>query len=297
MDHSDSQKPHNLHPGETAENRHQFAKREVHDCDINLKQKNRHLLKVLSYNVWNTVEYWEERITQVLKLVKDNSPDVCCLLEVTKECHQYILDALEKLYIIFQVFIEEGDQSGMVLLCKRETVDLPLGSEPYYYDFKDRSGRVIGVELVVLSNSEKIHVLCTKLDDHPDNEHIRSEQFDVLDHIIKKIRNCIVVGDFNIFLSGEETVEHKILRSKLNDCWIKMGCPGRVKYTFDGIKNKLTKDRSQMRASRIYYVGSRLTIKSLSFIGTNHISTNLPIAPSCHYGIIGIFQCGKQSDY
>jgi endonuclease/exonuclease/phosphatase family metal-dependent hydrolase len=267
-----------------------IRKREMREPNIDIKRDPRHLIKVLTYNIWHKEEYWQERIQHVVKLVKDTSPDVCCLLEVSQNCYHYVAKTLDPFYIVFQVFIEEGDTAGMVLLCRREAVELPEGSQPYYYDYSSGEGRVIGVELVLLSNGEHIHVLCTKLDDHRDNDHIRSDQFGMVQHVIKGIKNCILVGDFNVFGDKEE-IDSKIMQSKLNDSWIKMGCPNKIKYTFDGKRNHITRDRTQLRASRVYYSGSHLSIRSMGFIGTGHISPDVPISPSCHYGLTAVFQC------
>jgi endonuclease/exonuclease/phosphatase family metal-dependent hydrolase len=289
----DEQKQHyTLQPGATIP---QIAKRELYDRELDFTAVPKHLIKVLTYNIWDRQEYWQERIEHVVRLIKEHGPDVTCLLDVSENCYNYINDQLEKTYIVFQVFLLEGERTGMVLLCKRDTVNLPEGTQPYYYDFNCGIGRVIGVELKLLSNGERLHVLCTKLDDHRDNDHIRSDQFAVVQQVIKKLRNCIVVGDFNIFRDGEE-VQHKIMSSKLNDAWTKMGCPNRVKYTFDGKRNHITQDQSQLRASRIYYMGSHLHIKSLGLIGTNYISDRLKVRPSCHYGLIGTFQCEKLTE-
>lgn len=265
-----------------------IKKRELQEPDIDIKREARHLIKILTYNIWDKQEYWQERIQHVVKLIKDGFPDVACLLEVSENCYHYVAKMLDPFYIVFQVFIEEGNKSGMVLLCRHDTVSLPTGCQPYYYDFKSE-GRIIGVELVLKSNSERFHFLCTKLDDHRDNDHIRSDQFSVVQHVIKGIKNCILVGDFNIFGDKEE-VESKIMKSKLSDAWIKMGCPNRIKYTFDGKRNGITRDRTQMRASRIYYSGSHLSIRSMGLTGTGCISPDVQISPSCHYGLTAVLQ-------
>lgn len=276
-----------LRPGDI-----QPTKRELYDRELEFTSKPKHLLKVLTYNIWDKQEYWQERTEHVVRLIKEQGPDVACLLDVSENCYNLLNDELDKFYILFQVFLLEGDNVGMVLMCKRETVAIPDGSQPYYYDFPNGHGRVLGAELEVLSNKEHVNVLCTKLDDHRDNDYIRSDQFSVVQQVIKKLKNCIVVGDFNIFKDTED-VHHKILESKLDDSWIKMGCPNRVKYTFDGKRNRITQDRSQLRASRIYYNGSHLHIKSLGFIGTTVISDTLRITPSCHYGVMATFQCER----
>lgn len=278
-------------------------KRELnpHDSEVDFTPRRRrqptNLLKVMNYNIWDKVEYWEERVQQVIRIIKDNAPDVCCLHEVSEPCYTYIRDALKSFYLVFQAFIDEGDKVGSVLLCKLDTVSLPEGSQPYYYDFPKTSssyergnGRVIGVELVLKSNGDRVNMLCTKLDDHPDNDHVRNEQFKVVQQVLKGLRNCILAGDFNIFHHDEDIVR-ELTSSKLMDAWVKLGCPNRVKYTFDGKRNTITADRSQLRASRVYYTGNHFQPKAFSLVGTSHISDSLPIAPSCHYGVIGTFQC------
>lgn len=281
-----------LQPGET---HYGITKKELYENDIDLTVKAKSLLKILSYNIWDKTDYWEERISHIVKLIRDNNPDVCCLLEVSKECYDFLVDALEHSYLLFQVFILENETTGMVLLCNKATVDLPEGTQPYYYDFQT-DGRVVGVELELMSTGEKFHVLSTKLDDHRDNDHIRNEQFSLVSKVVKNLKNCIVAGDFNIFKDGED-VESCILSSKLKDSWTKMGCPVRVKYTFDGKRNRITQDTTQLRATRLYYYGSHLDIKSLSLIGTSPISDQLPIAPSCHYGLLGVFQYEKMNEH
>eukprot|EP01127_Copromyxa_protea_P021278 TRINITY_DN7278_c0_g1_i1.p1 TRINITY_DN7278_c0_g1~~TRINITY_DN7278_c0_g1_i1.p1 ORF type:complete len:504 (+),score=87.07 TRINITY_DN7278_c0_g1_i1:32-1543(+) len=46
-------------------------------------------LKVLSYNVWNFNENYQERMEKVVKRIKENSPDVVCLQEVRITDWQY----------------------------------------------------------------------------------------------------------------------------------------------------------------------------------------------------------------
>lgn len=270
-----------------------LTKRELEEPNIEIRTAPRHLIKILSYNVWAEESYWQERIHSVIKNIKDSTPDVACLLDVTQACFDRLMNALESTYILFQVFIEEGNECGMVILCRKETVELPAGTQPYYYDYNVGEGRIIGLELNLRSNGEVINVLCTKLDDHRDNDNIRAEQFQIAHHVIKSLKNLILVGDFNVY-SDEEDIEKKISQSKLQDIWITMGCPGKVKYTFDGKKNSCTSDKSQLRATRIYYAGNHLDVKSMGITGTSVISDDVPMPPSCHYGLQACFQSGKR---
>lgn len=277
---------------------HRLSKREV-DNPINLvSRQEKHILKVMTYNIWEESSYWQERTNAVIQIIKSQSPDVACLLDVTKQCYDVFSRVLESTYIVFQVFTEEEKPSGIVLLCRRDTLELPDGSQPYYYDYAT-NGRIIGVELKVLSSGDYINVLCTKLDDYRDNDNVRLEQFKIANHVINKdlkIKNYILMGDFNIF-SDNEPVAGAISSTRMVDAWVKMGCPPKVKYTFDGKKNKSTTDRTRLRASRIYYHGTRLNIKSMGFVGMGRISEDAPLPPSCHYGLVAWFQVGHRKEW
>ena len=256
--------------------------------------EQRHILKVLTYNIWDQQHYWQERLHAVIRTIKENAPDVVSLLDVNVQCLEVLNQTLSGQYIVFEVFQIEGAEKGIVLLCRRGTVKIPEGTTPYYYDYNSGEGRVIGVEIEILSTGNRVHVLATKFDDHPDNDYIREEQFGVVKRVIKPLKQCIVMGDFNVY-GSREGVEKALEQSKLTDTWIKLGCPPRARYTYNGKRNTCVRDKRQLRASRVYFTDTeQLDIRSYCLLGLAPISEEVPIPPSCHYGVLAAFQSNKR---
>jgi hypothetical protein len=243
------------------------------------------LVKVMSYNVWYHSKYWQERMENIVRIIKRGGADVVSLIDVSKEAFRYITDALESFYLVFQVFVSEGKSSGIVMLFRRETIEVQEENPPYYYDLP-HGATIIGTEVVHKTSGNKFHVLTTKLDDNPENDHHRQSQCETIHQIIRKdkINTFILIGDMNFFNKGE-IGEQKMIQMKIRDAWLTLSCPYKVKYTFDGKNNPIivrTKDR--FRTARTYYRG-RFHARSLSIVGQAVISKDLPIPPSPYYGL------------
>ena len=267
-------------------------KKELDDSSaIEIDEKKKPHLRVLSYNIWNNSSYWQERLSTVIRIIKSNSPDVICLMDVNKLCWEELRDTLEKYYIVFQVFLEEGNQSGIVLFCNRDTMQIPENTQPYYYDYNCGTGRIIGVELIHKETGDKVHVLATALDNTPDNDYVRAEQYAVIQKVTKSLKHYILVGDFNI-QSHREEIEKKLIASNMSDVWIDMGCPLKAKYTYNGRKNQWARNKKQLRSTRIYSHTSHYNIIGFNMVGLEDPETKF--APSCHYGIMATFE-GKSA--
>lgn len=271
-----------------------LCKRQISNQEKVYKLNDEPLLKAISYNVWNNSSYWQERIGAITKLIKTESPDVVCLIDVTEQAFHMISKILDKHYIIFQVFIDEKKQCGIVLLCNRDTVSIPEKSPPYYYDYPTGYGQIIGTELIHKRTGTKFHTLATKLDENPDNDHIRDNQCDVITQVVRKLENYILMGDMNIYHRSEKAEEKLSLvgaSSRMIDSWIKIGCPNKVRYTYDGKKNPIIKNKLQVRNARIYYRSRHhlLKVKSISLLGYENISETIKVPPSPYYGLETIF--------
>jgi hypothetical protein len=55
----------------------------------------------------------------VIHIIKETNPDVVCLLDVNKLSWETLRATLESTFVMFQVFLEEGNKSGIVLCCNR----------------------------------------------------------------------------------------------------------------------------------------------------------------------------------
>ena len=219
-------------------------------------------LSVLTYNVSGQMKNEPQetaiiRMKMISKILLDNLPDVICLLDVSLLNYQILSKLLSNKYILFQVFIEEKDKYGEVLLCLRDTTEIPEDCQPYYYDLTIGKGRVVGTELFIKALDLTVNILLTKLQS--------SEQFVLLEQVAKPFKHVILMGDFT-----EKDIEHDFC-----DAWIKMGCPSYLR---------------NYRTSRILWTkDSELMPINLALLGTSVIKKiNLP--PSSHLGLMATFQ-------
>uniref|UniRef100_A0A6C0J7I9 Endonuclease/exonuclease/phosphatase domain-containing protein n=1 Tax=viral metagenome TaxID=1070528 RepID=A0A6C0J7I9_9ZZZZ len=281
-------------------NRHTIQRREIGTRTGNLivsdnKQNEKPLLKISTHNIWNNVSYFQERLFAVIRALKKREPDVACLVDVSTEAYNILEKNLDKHFISLQVFTAEGNPSGIVLLCNKKTIEIPEGSQPYYYDYP-QGGRILGAEIQHIESNFKFHILATRLDDNPDNDHIREQQCDIIYNVVKKIHNYILVGDINIYSRGERA-EVKINKI-MNDSWIKIQCPSELRFTYNGKSNPLIRNNERIRNSRIYYKTkkSRLTPKAMSLICIGNISNEVKFPPSPYYGLEVIYQIKKDKN-
>lgn len=250
---------------------------------------------VLTYNVWFGELYQKERLFKIIAMIREKAPDIVCLQELTVETFNVIENRLGPFYQIFQAFITEGNPYGSCIMCKKDTVKIvESGDNPYYYDYSHTKmhRRVVGCEIEFSKFiAPKMHILTTHLESLPENDTFRGHQVDVLQSVIKPLKNCIVAGDFSI-VSQEEDAEKKLHASKLKDCWIEMGCPFKVKHTYNSKKNINIVDKMQQRYDRIMYHSSSNAVKPklLSLIGRDNVSQSVPVPPSNHYGLLAEFE-------
>ena len=241
----------------------------------------------LTYNVWCEDLYFEERMNYIVNIIKNSKPDVVGLVDANEACSDLISKSLGKYYSVFEVFTQNEDKSGCMLLCCKDTIELQKNTQPFYYDYP-KGSRVIGADVVLKENLFKFSVLVTRLNDNPDNDHIREAQCGVLQQVTKDIKNYVMLGDFN-FYSIDENGLTKLTASK--DVWLEMNCPSRIKYTFDGLSNPMIKKKITVRNSRIYYASSQLEPKLLSLVGVDDIESigEKRVKPSLYYGLEAVF--------
>ena len=257
---------------------------------------NDNRFSVLSYNVWFDENFRIERISKLVSLINIYEPDIVCFQELTKSIYKLVEEAVTDNYYIFQIFTNEDNPYGTALAFKKETTSLV--DKPYYFDYSgctrmDR--RIIGCEAHIAGTN--IHFLTTHLESLSKNAPLRSKQFDVIEKAIGDLDNVIIAGDFNITGKNEE-IEHKIAASRLEDCWIKIGCPSRIAWTYDGRTNSNIKGNTRSRLDRIYYgKGSRdFRIARMQLIGRSHVSSDIQIPASDHYGLLTDFIVKDNTD-
>lgn len=243
-------------------------------------------LRILTWNIWCEDQFAHERTAHIIRYLKKMEADVICLQEVTDISYPLIKQAMESSYEMFQIFIDENASYGMCLLCRKKTT--VIASQPYYYDFDNTSmgRRVIGCEVEHLNSNLKFHVLNTHLESMKDNDHVRVDQFEVINKVSKQLKYCFLAGDLNSYSPTEE-LEQKIDSSKFYDSWIAIGCPAKIKYTYNHRRNVNIKGRQSTRFDRILCNNHNVFhVKSMSLIGCDDISETVPMPASDHYGLV-----------
>ena len=259
-------------------------------------QKDTAVFSVLTYNIWLEEKYSKERTLKIVNTIKRHMPDIVCLQEVTEYTLDIIKKKLEPYYQNFHSFVEERKSYGMCFLCKRDTVKVL--DRPYYYEYDgitSMSRDIIGCEVEFLKLPKMpFHVMTTHLESLPDNDHLRSEQFDVISEVIKPLKNLVLLGDFNIY-SLQEDIERKISNSKLKDSWVEVGCPNRIKHTINYRKNSNVRGKVLSRSDRIYYSTNnpQFSVNKMSLLGLEQTSYNVSIPPSYHYGLLAEFRLDR----
>lgn len=251
-------------------------------------------LRLLTHNIWNNDSYLQERLGAVIKNIKIKNPDVACLIDVSEQAYHILNNTLDKHYLLFQVFIDEGNKSGTVIFCNRHTIEIPEGSQPYYYDYP-QGGRILGCELIHKESMLNFHVLATRLDYNPDNDHIREAQCDVIHNVVRKLDNYVVLGDFNVYHRAEKA--EQFLNHIMNDVWIKMHCPSKLRYTYNGKTNPIIKNNEKIRNTRIYYRSKKdkFVPKSMSLSCIGMISDTVKLPPSPYYCLEAIIQIKEKN--
>lgn len=264
---------------------------------------------VLTYNVWVHEAYQKERLLKIINIVRTKMPDILCLQELTTESFPFVEARLSPFYHIFQAFITAGNSYGDCIMYRKDTVKMVEDNDnPYYYDYDGATKmhrRVIGCEFELVKfgpSAPRIHLLTTHLESAPTNDNYRSLQFDIIQRAIGSLKNVILAGDFNISTQKqrEEEIERKIDRSRLKDCWVELGCPYKVKHTYNPKRNAIMQgqDDSLMHGSQpqrfdrvLYYsAGQHFKPCLMSLVGRENVSQSVPIPPSNHYGVIVEFE-------
>lgn len=267
-----------------------LVRKELEIIDEQETVPERPVIKVLSYNIWNHKNYWQERLRAIIAIIKEQEADVVCLTEVNSITWSFLKEALEGLYIAFQIFAELEEKSGTVLLLNRNTTEFLEGGQPYYYDFEVFPGRVIGAELYI--RGLKIHVLATELAKGYDNDSARHKQLLIIKKVLdtenngKPMKNYILMGDFN--MEPTERIRWAP-EAKCLDVWAKLGCPSIVKNTYDGKRLKV--DKLQARYTKILYKDTgKIEVRGLSLHGKGPTSDDLSMPPSVNYGLLATFK-------
>ena len=247
-----------------------------------IESGERSVIKTMTYNLQSTSN---KAFKPLLKEIKEHNCDIIALLSVRAKDYNIIATFLEDIYLAFQVFIDEGEESGEVILCKRETIKISEDDPPYYFDYpKGINGKIIGTGLIY--KKHLLNLVVVKFNSEIETTHIRDRQSDTLAKIISKLDNYILMGDINTSPNYKETTDEILLDQKMQDCWSLMGCPMRIKYTHENEKS---------RSSRIYFKSKVLNLKAMSLFTFKAIKDTSINTISSNYGLMATFLLRKRA--
>ena len=246
-------------------------------------------LKTLCINIEDLSA--RDKLNVLISTIKNDvsGPDVVCLTEVSESAFKYLSASLDD-YVFFQVFISEEEETGSVILCNKKTVAISESEPPYYFDYDQGKGRIMGTGIVHQTTGLTFNVLTADIEHS--NDDVRERQFSTLAKVIKNMDNYVIMGDLG--KAGEGV---------LKDAWITVGCPTRLASTTVNMQERLTRilyapisnstnsnSNSNATSNSTSTSNARkggLNLKSLSLVGTKHqIGT--------HYGLEAVFQIVKK---
>ena len=225
-------------------------------------------LKLLTLNLTIGIKSEPRSTVMTAKYIRQILADIVCLQDVSVSVYEILSDMLVPHYHMIQTFNDLKHTHGTCILCIRDKFSI---LEPYYYDFKypkySRSHSKYVLACLVRHNVlGDIQVMTINLENGNENAHARSIQFSTVQNVISEQGNknkILLLGNFNIHSNNEE-INSKILNSGLKDAWIKLGCSGSTKFTFNTKTNVIAKKfapyPAQERFDRILYDFKKLNV-------------------------------------
>jgi endonuclease/exonuclease/phosphatase family metal-dependent hydrolase len=230
-------------------------------------------------------------------------PDVVSLQEVTSKSMSMLEKSLSNHYFLFDVLDRNNQVSATssiipfsnVICVSKATMEI-IPDTITAYDFDSQMGRklmVCGVKHI--STDTTFYILNVHLESYEENWSYRRAQMESVLRLVKeeKMKNIILMGDFNITHPREPIEVQLRLSSGYQDVWNEMGSPESLKYTYNSKTNEYAKSKMQQQQSasiqsrmdRILYKfkDSRIIPIKIKLLGVTNPQ------PSDHFGILAEF--------
>lgn len=228
------------------------------------------MIKLLTWNIWFNKKYMELRFIEILRLVKESNPDICCFQEVVPEFIE--LMGLDSHWFDNYDFSDLGVNPYGTIMCVKKYLEFEFRS----YDLTSKMGR----KLIIGSNPDLVvgTVHLESLDSQP----IRLSQLQETRELLDSYghANKILCGDFNFCSHTNFVKSNNIPLENLNlihtfpdylDQWASTHIPTWKHMRLDRILTKLNP-------------GLKPGNKSL--IGTKPVLGTAQTAPSDHLGLV-----------
>ena len=219
-------------------------------------------MKIFSLNVWFNDYLKKERSQILAQYLLEKDYDIICLQEVTASMLSYVYKIIHEKYPNIHLDLED-DFYGVCMISKNEIKNREI--------LKFKNSRMKRCLLIGEINNIKFATT------HLESEFgklagKKIQQFNDCINILSNYEKVLFVGDTNLTPKNEKFLNLK----EFTDIYLKIDNSYKNKYTYDGIKNPLIKNKIRSRVDRAF-------IKNI-----NAISFDLEksFIMSDHYGLI-----------
>jgi len=277
----------------------------------NEMENSHNILTFITFNVWFDQYFWKERANHLFKIIKEKSPDIVCLQEVTPVFLDYLCSQLwvkENYCISDNGNLDTVYPYGVVVLFKFKTMFLesmcicPLPSTK-----QSRKTLCCTFKYKYNKNKSTIISLATAHFESLDiNWDSRVRQFNYIsDHLDNSNSNhMFILGDFNF--GSNYTENDEIMKRCFNDLWCQFNNTDDNGYTYIKKKNRVDRilfkssnninnnsssssDHSTLMPYQISLIGGEPIPINEHSRSLENLSIDELIYPSDHYGLYGKF--------
>ncbi|KAF2078384.1 hypothetical protein CYY_000367 [Polysphondylium violaceum] len=273
-------------------------------------ENNHNILTFITFNVWFDQYFWKERANHLFKIIKEKTPDIVCLQEVTPVFLDYLTSQLwvkDNYCLSDNGNLDTVYPYGVVVLFKFKTMFLesmcicPLPSTKqsrktlcctFKYKYNKNKSTMISI---ATAHFESLDI----------NSSSRVRQFNYIsDHLDSSNSNhMFIMGDFNF---GTNYIENdEIPKRSFNDLWCQFNNTDDNGYTYIKKKNRVdrilfksnnnssfsngTNDYSTLMPYQISLIGGDPIPINEHSRSLENIAADELIYPSDHYGLYGKF--------
>ena len=222
-------------------------------------------MKIFSLNVWFNDYLKNERSQILAKYLLEKDYDIICLQEVTASMLSYVYKIIHEKYPNIHLDLED-DFYGVCIISKYEIKNREI--------LKFKNSRM--KRCLLIGEINNIKLATTHLESEFGKLANRKiQQFNDCIKILSNYEKVLFVGDTNITPKNENFLKLK----EFEDIYLKTDNSYTNKYTYDGIKNPLLKNKIRSRVDRAYI--KNINPKSFdlekSFIMSDHYGLILKI--------------------
>ena len=257
-----------------------------------MKRVEKTSLKIVSYNIWNTVKDFDKRLKLLSKVIKDSSPDVVALQEVRDS------DLVEKIKLEcgfkYSIFVQYPDENeGLAIISNYQISN-------HHTNWED--GKLLGNNGMLRAIIDFYYLSIGVTNLHLDWEKVSNREEGIVD-VLSRIESSsdyeFLLGDFNSypsssvyrFLTGDQSLNNistHWLDLPLLDC-LRRGVEVPVTLDFDN--NPRWDNESSLEISgrfdwillRYPYPKKSPKLIRSEILGDKRVDN---ITPSDHYGVI-----------